>query len=134
VPGLVGLGEGLKYVLDRGEVELRAHQIGLTRTLLTGLAEIPQLTVYGPREAERRVGVVSISLAEVEPHDLAAILESSYRIQVRAGLHCSPRMHGALGTLQSGGAVRISFGPSNSQEDVTAILTALGEIAGGFAA
>lgn len=134
VPGLVGLGAGLKSVLDRGAAELREHQIGLTRSLLEGLAEIPQVTMYGPREAERRVGVVSIGMAEIEPQDLAAILESSYRIQVRAGLHCAPRMHGALGTLRSGGTVRISFGPSNSQEDVTAILVALREIAGGFTA
>ena len=134
VPGLVGLGAGLKSVLDRGEAELREHQVGLTRSLLEGLSEIPQLTVYGPREADRRVGVVSFGLAEIEPQDLAAILESSYRIQVRAGLHCSPRMHRALGTLKKGGTVRISFGLSNSQEDVTAILVALQEIAGGFAA
>lgn len=128
VPGIVGLGAGLKWIQEQGEAKLLEHQQSLTRQLLEGLADIRSLTIYGPPQAEQRVGVVSLRLGDLEPQDLAAILESSYRIQVRAGLHCAPGMHAALGTLERGGTVRISFGPANTHEDVEAIIRALSEM------
>ena len=49
---------------------------------------------------------------------------STKGICVRAGLHCAPMAHKALGTPE-GGAVRISFGRYNTLFDVDALWLAL---------
>lgn len=127
VPGLLGVGAGAAYLAERGLDELRRHEQQLTARLIEGLTAIRGVTIYGPRDPDRRVGVVSINLEGYDPQELAATLEAGYRIQVRAGLHCAPRMHEALGTL-AGGTVRFSLGPFNTDEDVAAVLSAVEEI------
>jgi selenocysteine lyase/cysteine desulfurase len=102
----------------------------LCSRLLQGLASIPGLTLYGPKDAARRVGVVSFNLAGFEPQELAALLDSAYHIQVRAGIHCAPRMHAALKTSPRG-TVRISISShwtTEAEED--AVVAALHDIAG----
>src|SRR5690606_9439036 len=83
------------------------------------------VTLYGPDTAQERVGVVSMSVAGYDPQELAGGLDAAYRIQTRAGLHCAPRMHRSLGTLASGGTLRVSIGPFNTAEHIEAFLAAL---------
>jgi len=90
---------------------------------------LKNLKVVGPREAEKRVGLVSVVVDGYDPQEVAAILAGQYGIEVRAGLHCAPLMHRALGTEQLGGTLRISLGPLNTAADVDAVVGALGEIA-----
>jgi cysteine desulfurase/selenocysteine lyase len=73
--------------------------------------------------------VVSLNLAGYDPQELAAMLDASHRVQCRAGLHCAPRMHAALGTAELGGAVRLSAGCFNTADDVDAAVVALQEAA-----
>ena len=129
-PGIVGLNAGVAEVQRRGLEAIGAHERQLTEPLLAGLAEIRGLSIYGPRawQAGRRVGVVSFNLENFEPQELAALLDATRSIQVRAGIHCAPRMHQALGTSPRG-TVRISFGLLNTVDDVNAVLEVLREIA-----
>jgi selenocysteine lyase/cysteine desulfurase len=59
---------------------------------------------------------------------LAAVLESSYGILTRAGIHCAPLAHQTLGTLATGGTTRLSFGPFLNQQDVQYAADALAQI------
>jgi len=128
VPGILGLAAGAGYLRQRGLAAVREHTATLTQRLLAGLEAIDRLTVYGPRDAGRRVGIVSINLRGADPQEVAGILDSAYRIQVRSGLHCAPRMHAALGTLPLGGTLRFSIGPFNTEEDIDAAVAAVKEI------
>lgn len=128
-PGILGVGAGVAYLLDRGLADLRQHEQELTARLLAGLAEIPSVRIYGPVNPDERLGVVGITMAGYAPHELAAILDEQYRIQVRSGLHCAPRAHEALGTLSEGGTVRFSLGVFNTVEEIDTTLAAVREIA-----
>jgi selenocysteine lyase/cysteine desulfurase len=64
-----------------------------------------------------------------EPQEVAATLDAAYHVQARAGLHCAPRMHQALGTLDAGGTVRFSLGAFNTAADVDAAIRAAQAIA-----
>ena len=93
------------------------------------MSEIPGLTLYGPKNADRRLGVVSFNLAAFEPQELAALLDSAYHIQVRAGIHCAPRMHATLGTSPRG-TVRMSISPhSTTEEEIDTAIAAMREVA-----
>jgi selenocysteine lyase/cysteine desulfurase len=76
-----------------------------------------------------RLGVFSVRIEGLEPYELAAILESSYGILTRPGLHCAPLAHAAMGTLAYGGTVRLSFGPFLTKQDIYFATEALAEIA-----
>ncbi len=127
--GILGLGAGVAYLKQRGIETIRQHALNLTERLTTGLLEIGRVTIHGPRDSARRVGVVSISIAGFDPQEVAGMLDSAYRIQARAGLHCAPAMHRSLGTLAAGGAVRFSVGPFNTESQIDVVVQAVREIA-----
>ena len=127
VPGIVGLAAGIAEITSRGLESIERHSRELTRQLLDGLANIAGVTVYGPPATERRLGVVSLNVAGYDPQELASLLDANWSIQTRAGLHCAPRMHAALGTAPNG-TLRVSVGHFNTAQDVDALLAALAEI------
>ncbi|MFH1135267.1 MAG: aminotransferase class V-fold PLP-dependent enzyme [Pseudomonadota bacterium] len=122
--GLAGLAAGIRFVLDIGPEKIRDHEMNLTRRFLYGLSGIPGAVVYGPSDPARRVAVISLNLRGWSPSDLAHALDREFGIMTRAGLHCAPRAHRALGTFTRG-AVRFSFGWSNSEAEVDRVLAAL---------
>lgn len=129
-PGLVGLEAALGWIEANGGVAARqGHEQELVEQLLSGLAELPTVAVHGPAVAASRTGVVSVTIPGLDPQDAAAILDESFGIETRAGLHCAPGAHAALGTLQSGGTLRLSPGPFTTREQVAAAVAAIGEIA-----
>jgi cysteine desulfurase family protein len=125
--GLAGLRAGVDFVVSKGVEEIRLHEGELTACLIEGLLELPGATVYGPRDWERRVGVVSFNLDGLTSSEVATRLDESYGICVRSGLHCAPLAHRTMGTLEIG-TVRASFSYLNTAEDVEYLLEALGEI------
>lgn len=129
VPGLVGLAAGIDFLLLKGLAQMRAHELALAEQLWRGLGEIPGVTRHGPPESARRVGVVSLHVAHYDPQEVAASLDAVHRVQVRAGLHCAPRLHQALGTLSQGGSVRLSPGPFTTPQEITTTLAALADLA-----
>ncbi len=128
VPGIVGSGAGADWLAERGVEAVRQHGLSLLARLQDRLAEISGIALFGPTELQQRVPMVSLMLAGIDPQELAAVLDSSYRIQGRAGLHCAPLMHRHLGTLDSGGTLRLSLGPMNTLEQVDQVVEALQEI------
>jgi len=130
VPGIAGLGAAVRFILDEGLERIREREVLLTGEVLEGLSQIPAIRVYGPQDARRQVGVVSIGVQGVRPGEVAYVLDEVYSINVRAGLHCSPCAHRTIGTLDQG-TLRISLGYFNSREHVEDLVGALGEIAAG---
>ena len=128
VPGILGLACGVDYLLERGVDAIAAHHIALVEQLHHGLSGIENIKLYGPA-AGSRVGVVSFSVAGYAPQEIAALLDSAYGIQVRAGYHCAAGIHERLGSRSAGGTVRVSIGPFTDEDQMDQLLTALREIA-----
>lgn len=128
--GIAGLGAALRYLQKWGPQAIRAHEVVLTTRLIDGLMDVPGLRIYGTRDPARQVATVSLSLEDWEPVDVAAVLDSSFGVAVRSGLHCAPLAHRTLGTFPRG-TVRLSPGPFNTEDDVDQVLAALRKLAGG---
>ncbi|MBP90596.1 MAG: aminotransferase [Planctomycetaceae bacterium] len=129
VPGIVGLNAAVQHILQRGPDSIREHEEQLTSRLLVGLAKIAGVTIHGPGDATLQAGVVSISIDGYDPQEAATILDDAYSVQVRSGLHCAPRMHESLGTLTTGGTIRLSVGIFNAPEHVDITVHAISELA-----
>lgn len=130
VPGIAGLMAGVSWLLERGVGANHEQEQQLVGRFLEGLSRLDGVRSCGPPPGAPRVGVVSLTMEGFDPHELAGILSQSFGIEVRAGLHCAPGTHRAIGTFASGGTVRFSVGPFTTPDDIDAALDALRQIAG----
>ncbi len=117
----VGLAAAIRYLEKVGMAEVRRHDVALTRYALDRLQEVPQVTVYGSDNVERRGGTVSLTMADIHPHDLATILDDQ-GVAVRAGHHCARPLMDALGIPAT---ARASFYLYNTTEEVDALIEGL---------
>jgi cysteine desulfurase family protein len=130
-PGLVGLAAALEHLVSANLAADRDREEMLTGRLIEGLRSIPRVTVHVPGPIEHQLGVVSFSSPDFDPQTLAALLDHEFQIQTRAGLHCAPKAHAWLGTLASGGTVRLSLGHATTDSEVAAAVNAVRTILGG---
>jgi cysteine desulfurase family protein len=126
-PGIAGLGAGIDYIERAGISALAAHKDLLMTMMIDGLAAIESVQVYGPALGEPRCPLVSFNIGDMPGSDVAGTLDRKYNIASRAGLHCAPGAHDAIGT-RGRGTVRLSVGPFNSEHDIEFLLKSVSEM------
>ncbi|MCS7146173.1 MAG: cysteine desulfurase [Nitrososphaerota archaeon] len=122
VADVVGLGAAVEYLNSLGLEWVRRHEEELTEAALQELSEIPQSRVIGPESVKDRCGLISFTLADIHPHDLAEYLDRYFNIAVRAGHHCAMPLHSRLGLTAT---TRASFYIYNTKEEVQLLADAL---------
>ena len=128
IAGAVGLAAAADYLSSVGRDAILAHERALIAYAVERMGEIPDLTILGPRDPAERSGVVSFTLADVHPHDLATILDSE-GVAIRAGHHCCQPLMKCLGV---GSTARASFSLYNTMDEVDALVAALHRARGLF--
>ncbi|HEX2913101.1 MAG TPA: cysteine desulfurase [Chloroflexia bacterium] len=117
----IGLGAAVDYLSSLGMENIRQHEIDLTAYALEKMVKIPDLTIYGPLDAQARGGIISFNLGDVHPHDLATMLDRE-AIAVRAGHHCCQPL---IELLETTATTRASFYIYNTEEEVDRLVEAL---------
>ena len=125
--GIAGLFSSLDFILDTGVETIHKKEMKLAKRFFDGIKDLPEVTVYGDWQNSERTAIVSVNLGTEESGQVSDWLWEDYGIAVRAGAHCAPLMHKALGTEKQG-AVRFSFSYFNTEEEVDASIQALKEI------
>ena len=115
--GVAGLLAGARFVLEQGVERIRAHEMEMSDLLLQALQATPGLTVLGPRDPAQRTPVVSITIENYFPDQLAAVLDKVFDVATRAGLHCAPQAHRVASTLECG-ALRFSPGYFTTADEI----------------
>jgi cysteine desulfurase/selenocysteine lyase len=119
----VGFDAAVGYLEKIGMERVESHDLQLTEYALQALGTVPGLEVQGPLNTDERGGVISFTLADVHPHDLATILDQ-HQVSVRAGHHCAKPL---LRTLGKTATARASFSVYSGPEDVDALVAGLHE-------
>jgi cysteine desulfurase/selenocysteine lyase len=119
----IGLGAAIDYLEDVGLDRIHAHELFLTGYLLPRLAEIPGVTVYGPKTLDDRVGVVSFNIEGIHPHDVATIFDNE-GVCIRAGHHCNQLLMAKLSVPATN---RASFYLYNTTEECDRLVSAIGK-------
>lgn len=127
-PGIAGLNEGVKFILNETVEKIHHKEWTLTCRLIDGLKAIQGIQLLGPGSEQPRTGVVSFVFDQLGASEAAFILDRHYRIAVRSGYHCTPLAHEAAGTLDTG-AVRASLGYFTTEDEVDAFIQAVKEMA-----
>jgi cysteine desulfurase/selenocysteine lyase len=126
--GIAGLAAGVRWLVSRGIVQLRAQEVELADELLAGLQGIPGVTIYGPRDSGKTTGVISCRVWGESVSDVGLRLDDEFEILSRVGLHCAPLAHKTIGTFPEG-TIRLAIGPFTSRADIRATIAAIAQIA-----
>ncbi len=126
-PGIVGLGAGVKYILEKGIDNIKKHEEDLTKHFIEEALKIDKVKLYGPLNIDEQGAVVALNIGDEDSSEISYILDEAYNIAVRPGLHCAPLAHKTIGTFKQG-VVRFSFGPFNTHDEVELGIKAIKEI------
>ncbi|MGB3260064.1 cysteine desulfurase [Paenisporosarcina sp.] len=121
IAGAVGLAAAIDFLEEIGLDEIEKHEHKLAAYAMERMSTINGLTMYGPKDPEKRAGLVTFNLDDVHPHDVATVLDMS-GIAVRAGHHCAQPL---MKWLQVSATARASFYVYNSEEDIDRLVAGL---------
>ena len=127
--GIAGLYAALRYIQETGMEQIRERELSLMRQFYDGVRTIPGVTIYGDFTGQR-APIVSLNIRDYDSGEVADELAYHYEIYTRAGAHCAPLMHRALGT-EGTGAVRFSMSHFNTEAEIDEAVRAVHEIAEG---
>ncbi len=116
----IGFGAAVDFLAGIGMKAIHEHEQRVVGYALERLAEVSGVRILGP-QADERGGVVSFSLAEAHPHDVAQLLDRR-GIAVRAGHHCAMPLHEKFGLPAS---TRASFYLYNTADEVDRLIEGL---------
>ena len=120
VAGAVGLAAAVEYLDEIGLDAVAAHERTLLRLATERLAAVEGVRIYGP-PVEERSGVISFTLGDIHPHDLASVLDNE-GVCIRAGHHCAQPL---MRRLEVPATARASFYVYNDESDVNALVACL---------
>ena len=126
--GIAGLSAALDFIKKVTPDVIRQREEELARRFVSQIKSIPGVKLYGNYEQFPRAPILSLNILDYDSGEIADMLAQDYGIMTRAGAHCAPLMHEALGT-KSQGAVRFSFSYFNTEEEIDQAANAIRELA-----
>lgn len=126
--GIVGVTAGVRWVKQAGVSAILNHENELAESFIQRVKELPGVHVFGSQNPANRTAVVSMTMQGSSPQEIARWLSEQHGVATRAGYHCAPLAHETIGSLPGDGTLRISFGFSNTMEEVDTLLSYLAEV------
>lgn len=124
VAGAIGLQSAIEYLEKLGLENVREHDRQIAEYALESLNKVPNLVIFGPKDANIRSGSIAFEYKGVHAHDVATILDSE-GVAVRSGHHCTMPLHKSLGLSAS---IRASFNVYTTTRDIDSLVKALGKV------
>ena len=118
---VIALAPAIDLLQEVGFDAIRAHEKELLTYALQQLATLPDITIYGPQDADKISGVISFNLDTVHPHDTGTLVDEK-DVAIRVGHHCAQPLTNFLGVI---GTCRASFAIYNTKADVDRLINAL---------
>ncbi|EHO4416466.1 TPA: cysteine desulfurase [Listeria monocytogenes] len=121
IGGAIALGAAIDYLAEVGLENIQAHEQALASYAIEEMSKIEGITIYGPKDASKRCGLVTFNLEGAHPHDIATILDED-GIAIRAGHHCAQPL---MKWLDVSSTARASFYIYNTKEEIDALIDGL---------
>lgn len=123
-PGILGLGEGIRFVLKETPSKLLLHKQELCQMAYEALKEMKDISLYHNGDFQNHVGILSFNIKDYYSEEIANLLSKRYGISTRGGFHCAPLMHQQLGT-GTRGTIRISPGYRTTKKEIKKLIDAI---------
>lgn len=121
VGGAVGISAAIDYLKNIGMENIEKIEKELTKYAYEELSKLDFITLYGPKDIQKRSGVFSFNVNGVHPHDVASVLDSQ-EVCVRSGNHCAQPL---LRYMNLDSTCRASLYVYNTKEDIDRLVKAL---------
>ena len=121
VEAAVGLSKAIDYLNEIGMENIEKHEKELVSYALDKISKLDYVKIYGPKEVEKRGGVISFEIEGVHPHDVASIFDT-FGVCIRAGNHCAQPLMRYMGINATS---RASIYLYNNEEDVDRLVEAI---------
>lgn len=125
IADVIGFGTAIDYLNAIGMDNVRQHEIELTKYALEKMSKVKGITIYGPKDALKRGGVISFNFHDVHPHDVATIIDRE-GIAIRSGHHCAQVLMERLAVAATN---RASFYIYNTKDEVNKLVKSLEKVA-----
>lgn len=125
--GIAALNAGVQYVLKTGVTQMRRRIVSIVRQLYEILSQIPEVIVYAANLGGNS-SMLSFNVRGIAPEETAYLLEQSFGILTRSGLHCAPLIHACIGS-EPKGCVRVSPSVFTTEEQICRLGEAVQKIA-----
>ena len=127
--GVAGLNAGVRWINKQGIENLHKQEMALYNKLRNAFHEIEGVITYCANNTENQNPVMCFNVKGFEAGDVGTMLDVDYNIATRTGLHCAPKVHEVIGTVEIHGTVRMSIGAFNTEKHIDAAIEAVKEIA-----
>lgn len=127
--GIAGLYAGVKWITEKGIMNIHDQEMRLWKKLRDGLREIDGVTVYCATSVENQNPVLSFNIKGSTAEKVGQFLDVDYEIACRTGLQCAPKVHMGIGSFDLHGTVRFSIGAFTTEEEIDTAIAAVKEIA-----
>jgi len=121
IAGAIGLGAAIDFLEEIGLDNITEHEHKLAAYAMEKMSTVKGLSIYGPKDAKNRAGVITFNIEDVHPHDVATVLDAE-GIAVRAGHHCAQPL---MKWLNVSATARASFYLYNSEEDIDKLVSGI---------
>ncbi|MGN0489136.1 MAG: aminotransferase class V-fold PLP-dependent enzyme [Ruminococcus sp.] len=123
--GIIGLGEGIKFVKNRGSLNIYRQETQLMQYLYDNLKSNKNIILYTNRpNMDYYVPVLSFNHKKLDCESVSETLSKRYNIATRAGLHCAPLAHKWKNTIDTG-TVRVVPSAFSTRNGINALLSAI---------
>jgi cysteine desulfurase / selenocysteine lyase len=123
ISGAVGLAEAVKYLEALGMDNVLSHEKALTEYATKRMKECSKVTIYGPSDISKKLGIIPFGVKGLSSHDVALFCDN-YGIAMRSGFHCAQPLH-EIFKLES--SARASFYIYNTEAEVDRFIEVLKE-------
>lgn len=129
LPGIAGLGAGMREVMKLGLEKSIAKKMRQTERAHAALSKIPGIRLYWPAKKEFRIPLFSFAIEGLDPAEAGDLLDHRHNVACRVGLHCAPDAHREIGSFPEG-TIRFAPGIYTTAAEVESFIRAVREIAG----
>lgn len=121
VEAAVGLSKAIDYLNEIGMDNVEKIEKELMSYAIEEISKLEYVNIYGPKDIEKRGGVLSFEIKGVHPHDVASIFDT-FGVCIRAGNHCAQPLMRYMGINATS---RASIYLYNTKEDIDRLVEAI---------
>lgn len=122
--GAAGLEAAVCYIKEVGYEEIQKQEEILVARAMEGIRKIPHVHLIGSQNLEEHSGILTFTIDDVHPHDIASIMDSAH-IAIRAGHHCAEPL---MKYLELNATARASVYFYNTEEEIDLFLENLNQV------
>jgi cysteine desulfurase / selenocysteine lyase len=127
LPGIISMNEGVKFILDTGMDNIRRHKEACIHRLRQIFNGFDNVHLFPENPHANETAILSFVIENITPADTSYMLENSFEIITRSGLHCAPLIHEYIGAAPAG-TVRVSPSWFTTEEELTEFERAIEQI------